>query len=573
VIAALALVALVHAFVVPTLPVYWPYAVAVLVAALRLPPRPVAALSLLALALYVIVSLLKGTPGGADPALELFHLAGLALLSAMAILVAHLRQEATRHYRQAQEELTERKRVEAALEHRATHDPLTNLANRAFFVDALHHAMLRAARRERPVAVLFLDLDRFKVINDSLGHSVGDQLLVAVANRLRSCLRGQDVAARLGGDEFTVLLEDVNDVQDAARVAERILAAMEAPFLLDGQEVFVTTSIGIALGRPGRPAGPAAQRDLGGLATALLRDADVAMYRAKQKGKARYEVFDPSMRAGALERLQHETDLRRALERQEFRVNYQPVINLGAGRGENSSLVAMEALIRWQHPRRGLLPPEEFLPLAEETGLIVPIGRWVLEVACLQARAWREEYPDRLPIAVAVNLSARQFQQPNLAADIAAILRETGCRPQDLILEITEGVVMHDVHSSIRTLQALKALGVRLAVDDFGTGYSSLSYLKRFPVDTLKIDRSFVGALGQDPEDTAIVAAIIRLGHALELQVTAEGVETADQLRRLRSLECDAAQGYYLAAPSPSAAAVRFAQSAARTVLARGTSN
>ena len=433
-------------------------------------------------------------------------------------------------------DITERKALEKKLQYQAFHDPLTDLPNRALFMDRLGHALARAGQQASEVAVLFTDLDNFKVINDSLGHKAGDQLLVAVAERLKACLRPVDTVARLGGDEFTLLLEGVTGVSDAARVAERIAQELRAPFALEAQEVFATTSTGIAVSSSAQ-----------GQPTDLLRHADLAMYRAKSKGKACYEVFEPSMSINALERLELETELRRALGREEFRVYYQPEIQL-----ESGDIVGMEALVRWEHPEHGLLLPQEFLPIAEESNLIMPIGQWVLREACKQLRTWQEQYPNIAPLVMSVNLSTREFFQPSL---IAEILRETGVDPRTLQLEITEGAVAYDnAQNANNTLWNLKTLGVQLAIDDFGMGYSSLSYLKRFPVDLLKIDRSFVRELGKDLKDTKIVAAIIHLARALDLKVIAEGVETAEQAEQLRKMECDMVQGSYFSKPIPSGA-------------------
>ncbi len=436
-------------------------------------------------------------------------------------------------------DVTKRTAIEEKLKHQAFHDSLTGLPNRALFMDRLGHALARSNRRESPshsrTAILFLDLDRFKVVNDSLGHDVGDQLLKTVAARLEASLRPGDTAARLGGDEFTVLLEDVADVGDAIHVAERIALELQAPLSLNGQEVFATTSIGITISGEGQSA-----------PDDLLRDADVAMYRAKSKGRAQYEVFDPEMNARALERLHLETDLWQAVERGELRVFYQPKVRL-----DTQEIVGLEALVRWEHPRHGLVSPADFIPLAEETGVILPIGHWVLREACRQARVWQDVRPDAEPLQMAVNLSARQLGQSDLTQCIADVLKETGLAPRHLKLEITESVVMGDAETSIRTLRELKNLGVQLAIDDFGTGYSSLSYLRRFPVDTLKIDRSFINNLGSDIEDTEIVRAIISLAQALKLEVTAEGIETAAQALELAELHCDWGQGYHFARPMP----------------------
>ncbi|MBI4319893.1 MAG: EAL domain-containing protein [Chloroflexi bacterium] len=423
----------------------------------------------------------------------------------------------------------------AQLAHQAFHDPLSNLPNRALFLNRVEHALARANRHNKLVALLFLDLDNFKVVNDSLGHQMGDRMLVAVAERLKLCVRNEDTVARFGGDEFTVLLEGVAGLRDVIRVVERIEEQTQKPFVLDGHEVFATASIGIALS--------SREHDEPNV---LLRDADLAMYRAKTSGKAHYEVFDPSLDAIAMERLQLETDLRRALERGELTVYYQPVVLLESGRIEE-----MEALVRWQHPRRGLLPPMEFIPLAEDTGLILPIGRWVLEQACRQAQMWNARYSTARLLAVSVNLSARQFQDPKLVEETARILHDTGLNPACLKLEITESVMMHDAESTLVTLVKLKELGLELTVDDFGTGYSSLAYLKRFPVDALKIDKTFVEKLGQDPRDSSIVRAVTAFGRALDLVVTGEGIETAEQLTKLRELGCARGQGYYFAKPLP----------------------
>jgi Amt family ammonium transporter len=429
-------------------------------------------------------------------------------------------------------DITERHAIEQQLKHQAFHDSLTNLPNRSLFMDRLEHALRRLRRHPGALAVLFLDLDRFKVINDSLGHEVGDQLLQAVAARLNSCLRPDDTIARLGGDEFTVLMEDIENVDSAIHVAERIASELQLPFSLNGQEVFVTTSVGIAV----------SSRD-DDSPDNLLRDADVAMYRAKMKGRAQYEVFDPDMNARAMERLTLETDLWQAVGRDELRVHYQPKINLRTG-----EITGFEALVRWEHPQHGLVPPGDFIPLAEETGIILNIGQWVLREACFQGRRWLDHAPSQ-PLQVSVNLSVRQLQQPMLAEEVAKVLSESDLPPHLLKLEITESVVMGDAEHTIATLRALKALGIHLAIDDFGTGYSSLSYLRRFPMTTLKIDRSFIRNLGTDREDTEIVRAIVSLAKTLGLDVTAEGVETAEQMEQLRALDCDWAQGYYFSKP------------------------
>ena len=438
-------------------------------------------------------------------------------------------------------DITERKALEKQLHHQAFYDLLTGLPNRALFMDRLGHALTRANRRGTRVAILFADLDNFKVINDSLGHEAGDQLLIAVAERLKAHLRPEDTAARIGGDEFTILVEDVTSVGDVVQIAERVADILQPPFILDEQEVFVTVSTGIALNSPTQEE-PAD----------LLRHADLAMYQAKRRGKARHEVFEPSLDAKAVERLMLETGLRRALVRQQLRVFYQPIVALG-----NDKIAGVEALVRWEHPQRGLLLPEEFLSVAEETGLIIRIGQWVLREACKQARIWQERYPGTPPLTISVNLSSREFFHPKLVAEV---LDECEIDPASLQLEITEGAMSSNgTYSADRTLRKLKHIGVQLAIDDFGLGYSSLSYLKRFPVDFLKIDRSFIAGLGQKPsgvstEDTEIVRAMIDLTHALGLKVIAEGVENAEHLTQLRQMKCDLAQGNYFSQPLPSEA-------------------
>ena len=439
------------------------------------------------------------------------------------------------------EDVTERKILEDQLSHQAFHDDLTGLPNRALLLNRLQQALKRTGRQDDQVALLFMDLDNFKYVNDSLGHRAGDDLLVGVAGRLKWCLGPEDTVARLGGDEFVVLLEKVSDVSEAAAVAELISRELEAPFDLNGQEVFVTTSTGIVLGGSGE-------------AEDLLRDADVAMYRSKEAGKDRHEVYKTGMRARASQRLGLEGDLRRAVERggEQFVVRYQPEVEVETGR-----TVGFEALVRWHHPERGLVLPGEFVPLAEDTGLIVPIGLRVLEQACRQAQALRQRgngYP-----TMYVNLSARQFKEPALVEDISRIIAATGMDPTRLALEITESDVMNDAAAAVVALSRLKALGIGLAIDDFGTGYSSMSYLKRFPVDCLKIDRSFISGLGEGTGDDEVIAAgMVSLAHALGLSVVAEGVETEAQLSRLRNMGCEVAQGYYFAKPLEGKAAAAW---------------
>mgnify|MGYP002336244454 CR=1 FL=1 len=420
----------------------------------------------------------------------------------------------------------------------ALYDPITSLPNRDLLTDRVAHALTWSPDGDAPpIALILLDLDRFKVINESFGHAVGDTLLVAVGERLQRSLRPGDTVARFGGDEFGVILDRVGAVDDARRTAERILADMSEPFSLGGRDWYINASLGIAMGWPGR----STPGD-------LFREAEVALVRAKASGGPGFVLFQPEMSAATLERVELENDLRHALERDELRLHYQPLVDLATGR-----IVGTEALIRWEHPTRGLVPPLSFIPLAEDTGLIVPIGRWVLETACRQARAWLDERPDA-PLVMSVNLSPRQFAQPTLVAEISDILAETGLPPDRLELEITESLLLDESETSAAALRAIRELGVQLALDDFGTGYSSLSYLRRLPLDTIKIDRSFVDGIDGDNSNLPIVQAVIALAHGLGIEVVAEGIETAGQLARLRELMCDRGQGYYYARPQPPAA-------------------
>jgi diguanylate cyclase (GGDEF)-like protein/PAS domain S-box-containing protein len=428
-------------------------------------------------------------------------------------------------------DITERKALEERLAHQASHDPLTNLPNRTLLTDRLRQALARIRRRGLSLAVMFMDLDNFKVINDSLGHRMGDRLLVSATKRIRSVLRPEDTVARLGGDELVFLLEDT-DLDGAIQVAERILEVLREPFTIRGRELFVTASLGITVS-DGHGKNP----------PDLLRDADLAMYRAKHSGKARYVLFEETMNTRALERLELEHGLRRAVERNEFVVHYQPNVSLATGK-----IVFFEALARWEDPERGLLPPDEFVPLAEETGLIIPIGEAVLEEACHRAKDWQEQRPSDPP-AVCVNLSARQFWEISLADTVERILHETDLDPHYLCLEITESTAMSDAPVTAATLEVLQDLGVRAIIDDFGTGYSSLSYLERFPVDYVKIDRSFVGGLAEESGAAVLASGVISLAHALDLKVIAEGVETEEQLERLREMKCDLAQGHLFSEP------------------------
>ena len=420
-------------------------------------------------------------------------------------------------------DVTERRRDEEQRRHAALHDDLTRLPNRTLFIDRLGHALDRARRRNDPFALLLLDLDRFKNVNDSLGHVTGDRLLEAAARRLCDCVRPGDTVSRLGGDEFTILLEEIAGPADPVRVAERVQYDLAAPFDLDGHEVVTAASIGIVVW------GPAYQRP-----EEVLRDADLAMYRAKALGRGRHQVFDPSMHAHAVAVLRTEMELRRALERGEFRLYYQPIVSVAGG-----GIAAFEGLVRWEHPRRGLILPAEFLPLAEEMGLMVPLGRWVLREGCRQMAAWAGR-----GVHMSLNISGRQLLQSDLVSQIGQTARATGADLERLDLEVTEDVLMKDGDAAGLVLADLKALALKVSIDDFGTGQSSLSLLHRLPVDTLKIDRSFVGNMSCRRENLEIVRTIVSLGHNLGMVVVAEGVETAEQLRELKELGCDYAQGF-----------------------------
>ena len=426
-------------------------------------------------------------------------------------------------------DLQERKALEQKLTFQAFHDPLTRLANRNLFRERVQHALDR--RRASDLAVLFIDLDNFKTINDSLGHAAGDHVLVETAHRVRSTLRTEDTAARLGGDEFAVLLEDA-DVTAAARVAERIRGALGTPFWVLGQEVYISASIGIAIRRDGDAAGE------------LLRNADVAMYTAKSKGKACFEIFEPAMHDAVVARLGMEAELRRAIERQEFVVHYQPIVKL-----ETGEIIGAEALVRWQHPTRGMVPPLEFIPLAEETGLIIPLGGWILRQACRQLAEWQKLRAGGEPFVMNVNLSSRQLVRDVIADEVAAAVDESGIRASWLVLEVTETVLMADPVAAATALKHIRDLGVRVALDDFGSGYSSLSHLRRFPIDIVKIDKSFVDDVARDGVESAIARGIIELGRAMSIQTVAEGIEADDQAEMLRTLGCDLGQGYFFARP------------------------
>jgi diguanylate cyclase (GGDEF)-like protein/PAS domain S-box-containing protein len=452
-------------------------------------------------------------------------------------------------------DVTERKRLEDQLQHEAFHDPLTGLANRALFADRVTHALARSARHPQDrLAVLFLDLDDFKVVNDSLGHAAGDELLSAVAERIRACLRRQDTPARLGGDEFGILVEET-DEDAAGQVAERILAALRQPFALDSRQLFAQASIGIALGSGNRPAGD------GDTAEDLLRNADAAMYTAKSRGKGRFEFYEVRMHASALKRLELRGRMEASLAAGEFVIFYQPIVELVSG-----DVAGVEALVRWRQPDGRLALPAEFIPLAEETGLIGPLGRWVLEESCRQAAEWRRTIRDQT-LSMAVNVSSRQLQDPEFAALVGHALSETGLPASELVLELTESALLDEGEGTGTTIASLKALGVRIALDDFGTGYSSLSHLRRFPIDVLKIDRSFVDGIdGGEQGERALVRSIIRLAHSLKLETVAEGVERPEQLAPLRALGARYGQGFLFAKPMEAPGIARLLRQHARLV-------
>lgn len=455
-----------------------------------------------------------------------------------------------RGYRGIGRDITDRKRSEQHIHFLATHDSLTSLPNRFMFSQILNLAIESAHRYHRKLAVFFIDLDRFKNINDTLGHEAGDFLLCEMAARLKQCLRASDIVGRLGGDEFVILLPETESAEQVATVAQKVLSASLNPININGQECRVTASIGISL-----------YPDDGKDEQTLMKNADIAMYRAKEEGKNNFQFYSPDIEARSLERLVLENNLRMALERNEFFLHYQAKRNLKTG-----EIAGVEALVRWQHPELGIISPAQFIPLAEETGLIVLIGRWVLKTACAQNVAWlKQGLP---PLCMAVNLSVRQFFDDNLIQDVADALSESGMEPELLEMEITEGMVMQDAERAIRTLTAIKALGVRLAIDDFGVGYSSLAQIKRFPIDTLKVDRSFIRDIPQNREDRAITEAIIAMGRTLSLTVIAEGVETQEQEEFLRDHACDQSQGYYFSKPiSPEDFVSFMKQQAASTVV------
>jgi PAS domain S-box-containing protein len=457
-------------------------------------------------------------------------------------------------------DITERKRAEEMLAHNAFHDGLTNLPNRALFLDRLQHALTLSKRHSNyKFAVLLIDVDEFKIINDSMGHTAGDQLLIQIGQRLKDSVRrvdtvsrprvsdvpgrltNDDTLARLGGDEFTILLDDIRDPIEAVRVAERIQEELTPPFVVNQEQIVISASIGIA-----------SSASLHTLAEELLRDADIAMYRAKRAGKARCEVSDTAMHANAVKRLRLETDLRKALDQGEFRVHYQPIVSLQTGK-----ITGFEALTRWQRPE-GILSPAAFIAVAEEIGLIIPMNRQLLREACQRLRAWQSEFPSSSPLTMSVNITPKEFTQPDLASEIHQCLEETGVDPNCLQLEIIETIAMGDAEKSGKVLAKLKALGVRLSIDDFGTGYSSLSRLRRIPVDTLKIDRAFISNMDSDPENREIVRTIIMLAHNLGLKVVAEGTETEEQVNLLKQLNCEMMQGYFFSRPADDLAMLKL---------------
>ena len=472
------------------------------------------------LATYGISSIRQQTGDGRAADVATFSIVGLSLIT---LMLLRLREESAR------------KELQARLAHQAFHDPLTDLANRNLLKSRLEHALARVSRKGDPMGLLFIDLDDFKKVNDTLGHDAGDALLLAIASRLRTCTRASDTVARLGGDEFAVLLEEMSEPRNAVEVATRIIEDLGVPIEVAGRSVSMTCSVGVSLGVAGTES-----------AEALLGDADMAMYAAKNAGKGCCEVFRPGLRTELMAEMDREMELEQAVEEGQFVLHYQPIVEL-----DRDEIVGVEALVRWMHPNKGMLPPADFIPLAESTGLIVPLGKWILEEACMQARRWQLARTDASTFQLSVNLSPVQFLQPHLVEEVSEALERSGLPAGCLVLEITENTLMKESDTMRERLQELKALGVRLAVDDFGVGYSSLSYLRRFPVDHLKIDRSFVQGAGEGPEDSALCEAIVKLGEHLGLQTVAEGIESSSQLEWFKDKHCRFGQGFYLSRPAP----------------------
>jgi len=496
----------------------------------------------------VLNLLMKYKPDTVNVYLEFFHWAGLASILPLFAVVGGRISELRRHLRSSNEDL---RSALAAVRQVATHDNLTGLPNRVLFGEELQHALAQAERRHRPVALLFMDLDRFKNINDTLGHAFGDRVLQEVAKRLTRCVRESDILARLGGDEFVLLVEEFPDPANLGGIAQKLLTAVSQVTSIDGRELNLSVSIGICMY-------PADGRD----AKTLLANADIAMYRAKERGRNNFCFYSAQLNLHTPERLALEAALRGGLERGEFRVHYQPKIDMATG-----SITGVEALLRWQHPELGLLLPEKFIHLAEETGLIVPIGLWTLREVCTRAKAWQEAGLPRLPVAV--NLSARQFRQEQLVSQLAEILKSTGLEPDILELEITESMVMQDPDGAVALMKALRKMGVRLTIDDFGTGYSSLGYLKRFPINSLKVDKSFVRDLPHSSDDIAITRAVIAMAHSLQMNVIAEGVEHQGQFDLLRDEGCDEFQGYLCQPPLTEEDLMRFIRESGARISSR----
>jgi diguanylate cyclase (GGDEF)-like protein/PAS domain S-box-containing protein len=485
--------------------------------------------------LHALVQNLDGAAGPLVPRRELVAVHRSGSEFPVQVTVWAGGRDGSRSIRGFVRDLSERKRFEGQLASQALHDRLTGLPNRVLLRDRLEHALARAARRGAAVALLIADVDRFKVVNESMGHDGGDRLLVAVAERLTELLRPGDTVARMGGDEFALLCEDIGGYQEAAGIASRVVGAFEKPFHIQGTDLALTASVGVAVGSL---AGPAPEL--------LLRDADVAMYRAKDSGRDRYEVFDETMLADASERLSVENDLRRGIVEGQLRLYYQPIVHIDTG-----AIAGFEALVRWQHPVRGLLGPVEFIPTAEQTGLIVPLGRFVLAEACLQAASWADMHVTGEQLRISVNVSAKQLAQPGWSDEVAQALAESGLAPRQLVLEITESVLMEDTDNTAIRLEELRRLGVRIAIDDFGTGYSSLGYLRRLPVDILKIDKSFIDGVAEGPHESALARAVVKLASTLRLEAVAEGITNRKQLLQLRRLRCPYGQGFYFARPQP----------------------